>query len=372
MTQSKTGKRVLLLARTLDAGGIERDVSKYARHLRDFGFETYAAVFRAGGMRYEEIIGAGIPVLDLNLTSFRSRSCLEAAQKLRSWVKQNGIQILHAFDVPASIWAVLLKRRIGVPLTISSQLCYRHLSPRSHRVLLPVIDRRADAVFVNCEAIKRHLVQDWKVAASKVLVCHNGFEEEEFRARHAATRDCVVIGTVALLRAEKNLSLLIRAFAKVHRTFPDTRLLIVGEGELRQSLECMAADLQLNGVFSLPGATSRVADSLQDMDVFVLPSCSEAFSNSLLEAMASGCCCVASDVGGTAELIQNGETGLLFASNNEQQLVDALIRTVGDKPLRTRLSERASSFVHKNLTVSVATQKLAALYTDLLSREATS
>jgi glycosyltransferase involved in cell wall biosynthesis len=296
---------------------------------------------------------------------------LEAAQKLRTWVKQNGIQILHAFDVPASIWAVLLKRRIGVPLTISSQLCYRHLSPRSHRLLLPVVDRLADAVFVNCEAIKRHLVQDWKVTANKVVVCYNGFEAEEFRPQNAATKRYVVIGTVALLRAEKNLPLLIRAFAKVHRTFPDTRLLIIGEGELRVSLESLATDLQLNGVFSLPGATPRVADSLQHIDIFVLPSYSEAFSNSLLEAMASGCCCIASNVGGTAELIENEETGLLFASNDEQQLVEALIRTVGDQSLRTGLSERATNFVHKKLTVSVATHRLAGIYSNMLKREAT-
>lgn len=102
--------RVLMVARVLDAGGIERDVSKFARHLGAYGIQPHVACFNPGGMRWREIEKAGIPLVTMPVKSFRSRSAIEGARILRRYVAQCGIQIVHAFDVSADLFCVPLAR----------------------------------------------------------------------------------------------------------------------------------------------------------------------------------------------------------------------------------------------------------------------
>src|SRR6185312_10530777 len=124
------------------------------------------------------------------------------------------------------------------------------------------------------------------------------------------------IGIVCALRREKNLPLLQEAFAKVHASHPEVRLVIIGSGVELNSLQENAGRLGITGAIDFIPATPDVPDWLRKMDIFVLPSYSEAFSNSLLEAMACGCAVVGSRVGGTPELTGSSEErGLLFPSD---------------------------------------------------------
>ena len=86
-------------------------------------------------------------------------------------------------------------------------------------------------------------------------------------------------------------------------------------------------------------ATGQVTTWLRAMDIFVLPSLSEALSNSLMEAMACGCCAVASNVGGNPELVRNGETGLTFEAGDSAGLSAALRALIEDEALRKRFAK---------------------------------
>ena len=105
---------------------------------------------------------------------------------------------------------------------------------------------------------------------------------------------------------------------------------------------------------------------MRALDVFVLPSRSEAFSNALLEAMACGCCPVGSRIGGTPELIRHGERGFLFESGNLRQLVDALVELARNPGLRRNMGAAAAAFVERNLTIEIASERLAGIYRTLL------
>ena len=109
------------------------------------------------------------------------------------------------------------------------------------RALMAVVDRVATGVFVNCQAIAEHLAEDWKVPRKRIHVCYNGCETREFhpngRARPPQLEDAsVVIGTVAVLREEKNLPMLIDAFAELAGVDARARLLMVGSGPLKADL----------------------------------------------------------------------------------------------------------------------------------------
>jgi glycosyltransferase involved in cell wall biosynthesis len=357
---------ILILARSLDTGGIERDVSKFSRHLRPHGIEPHVACFNPGGARWQEIRDAGIPVVTIPVTSFKSKSAVKGALMLRQYIAEKGIRLIHAFDVPADMFAVPLARIWKIPV-LSSQLCYRDLCNLPTRLIMAVLDRMATGVFVNCEGIARHLSVDWGLASRRIHICHNGFEPAEFhstgRIRPAAlTNASTVIGTVALLRPEKNLSLLVDAFAGVHRIDPDSRLVIVGSGPVRCELDRKASELGIAKACLFQEAVTRPAEWMRAMDIFVLPSSSEGFSNSLLEAMACGCCPVASRVDGTPELVTDEKHGILVESGSVREMTDALCHLVRNPEEIKNKAKAAATFAHENFTMRIASARLSAIY----------
>lgn len=362
---------VLLMARELGFGGIERDVSKLARHLPKFGIEPHVACFRPGGIRWREIEAAGIPVLSMPLTSFKSTDVISCARKMKQYLAQHDIKVVHAFDDGTSIFGVSMARILGVPVTLSSQLSYRDRAALRLRMMLAVVDNIATGIYVNCYAISKDLTEKWKVPPGKIHVCHNGFEPDEFhpnnRARPAHLNGAsLVIGTVAVLREEKNIPILIDAFAQVHKADPRAHLLIVGSGPLRQLLQQRIEEYKIKDACTLVEASATPAEWMRAMDVFVLPSRSEAFSNSLLEAMACGCCPVATRVGGSSEMIAHGERGYLVEPCNLQQLVEALHDLTFFPARRESMGKAASLFVRQHLTIDIAASRLAFVYKTLL------
>jgi len=363
--------RVLMVARLLDAGGIERDVSKFARHLSSFGIHPHVGCFNSGGMRWRELENAGIPLVTIPVRSFRSLSAIKGAYVLRQYLVEKNIQIVHAFDLPADLFCVPLTRLFGVTV-LASQLCYRDLFPRHVRWVMPVVDRLAKDVFVNCEGLADHLNIDWKLSRKHIHVCHNGYEVQEFnplgrRRPKDLANASIVVGTVALLRPEKNIGMLIEAFAALHRVDDRARLLIVGSGPQKTELEQKVEELGLTDVCVFQPTVSAPADWMRAIDIFVLPSISEGFSNSLLEAMACGCCPVASRVGGTPELVNNGERGILFEPGNRKELSDALVQLAQHPKEQQRMAANAASFVREHLTIQQASARLAAIYRNLVS-----
>jgi glycosyltransferase involved in cell wall biosynthesis len=361
---------VLMLARVLDAGGIERAVSQFARHLLEQGIQPHVGCFNPGGMRWREIEAAGIPVLPVPVKSFRSKSAIEGARVMRDYIVEQDIRLVHAFDVPADIFAVPLTRVLRVPV-LSTQQCYRDLSPFHIRLIMALIDRMAAGVLVNCEALADHLCSDWKLGRNRIHVCNNGYEPEEFHCDNrkrppALAGASTVIGTVAVLRPEKNLKILIEAFARVHQIDRQTRLVIVGSGPVKAELMRQAASLQVADECIFQDAVSKPAEWMRAIDVFVLSSTTEGSSNSLLEAMACGCCPVASRVGGSPELIRDREHGVLFKSGNVDELTDALVNLVRHPEERQRIAESAAAFAKENLTIRQACKRLADIYRGLI------
>jgi glycosyltransferase involved in cell wall biosynthesis len=175
-----------------------------------------------------------------------------------------------------------------------------------------------------------------------------------------------VIGSVCALRAEKRLDLLLDAFAKVRHLLPGMKLLIVGSGPMLPDLQAQQRRLGLLEDCIFEPATPEVADWMRAIDVFVLPSSSESFPNSPLEAMACGCCVVASRVGGLPELISDQQDGLLFDSGRAEDLVEKLALVIRNKPLREDLARAAVQTAHHSFPMRRTLERTQALYESLL------
>ena len=368
---------ILLTVRELHYGGIQRDVAKIAVMLDRSRFEPHVATYQADGIRVEELKQAGVPVLHIPLTSLKSPSAFTAAMRMRKYVRKHGIRLVHAFDTSA-IFTVPLARMLRVPAVLSSTLGSRKLLDRRSHKQMRWTDRMVDTVVVNCAAMRRHLIDDEHVPGERIELCYNGVGTTEFFPAEAPrngalTKTSLVIGTVCVLRPEKALSLLQEAFSRVRHLDPNMKLIFVGSGSLLASLQENAAQLGIADASVFVPATRDVAPWIRSMDIFALPSYSEAFSNSLLEAMACGCSVVGSRVGGTPELIgSNDERGLLFESGNAADLAEKLSRLITDISLRRYLGTEAAKFARENLTIEIAAERTAAIYEKVLRRKTAS
>jgi glycosyltransferase involved in cell wall biosynthesis len=371
---------VLLMVRELDQGGIERDVAKVAMHIDRSRFEPHVASYNAHGLRFDELRRAGVPMLHVPLQSLISPAAISAAARVSRYIRRHGIRLVHAYDSSAA-FVVPLARCLRVPVVLSSMLGHRTLlDARTHR-LFRMTDRLVDAVVVNCEAMRRHLIEDEKVPPERIELCYNGVDTREFypqeqcRPKEVANAS-LVIGSVCALRPEKALDVLQKAFAHIRHLAPGLKLLIVGSGAELPRLQANSARLDIADATVFVPATPEVARFLRAMDIFVLCSRSEAFSNALLEAMACGCCAVGSRVGGTPELLGpdspgDEERGLLCRPGDAADLAEKLRLLILNPELRDRLRARAVRFASTTLTVEKNVQRTAEIFETMLRRNKT-
>jgi glycosyltransferase involved in cell wall biosynthesis len=232
-----------------------------------------------------------------------------------------------------------------------------------------------DTVVVNCEAMRRHMIDDEHVCSERVALCYNGVDLSHFypgSARKPApvTDATLLIGTVCVLRPEKSVGLLQEAFSRIRHLKAGMKLLIVGSGPELPGLQANGQRLGLeNECFFVP-ATALVRQYLRAFDVFVSSSSSEAFSNAILEAMACGVCAVGSRVGGTPELIGNDERGLLFEPGNADDLAGKLAILIQNEGPRREFAARGAEFARTKLSLESAARRMAEIYEVVLRRKA--
>jgi sugar transferase (PEP-CTERM/EpsH1 system associated) len=187
--------------------------------------------------------------------------------------------------------------------------------------------------------LERYLVDAIGLPAPRITRIVNGVDTERFRPRtsHVPVVGCPFdgaslwcFGTVGRLQAVKHQTLLARAFVRLLERAPELRsrcrLLIIGDGPLRTEIGQILAHAGASDLLWMPGTRNDVPHVLRTFDVFVLPSLAEGISNTILEAMATGLPVIATNVGGNAELIENGRTGILVAPEDVEALATAMLR----------------------------------------------
>lgn len=173
-----------------------------------------------------------------------------------------------------------------------------------------------------------------------------------------------VVGTVGRLTAEKGFDVLLRAAARV----PDIQVVLVGQGPEAEPLRTLAEELGIGDRVRLTGWVRDSREYLVGYDAFALPSHTEGFPLTTLEAMLAGVPVVASDVGGVAEAVHHERTGLLVRPGDVDELAAALQRLVDDADLRRRLATDGQALVKERFTAPTMARRWEELYLEVLSR----
>jgi|HubBroStandDraft_1064217.scaffolds.fasta_scaffold04224_3 glycosyltransferase involved in cell wall biosynthesis len=362
---------VLLMVRELNLGGSERQMAEIAKALDRSRFDPRVGCFRPAGLRADDLRAAGVPIVHFPVPSLAS---VKGALHIAAYIREQNIQLVHTFDTPANLYGVPAARFAGSAVVLSSQRVDRVLWPAWQRHGLRLIDRMVDGIVVNCEFLRRHLRDEEKAPAGLIHLCYNGIDTHAFQAEPNARTDALraaalVVGVVCGLRPEKGLDTLLDAFAAVHGLVPGMKLAIVGSGPCLANLQDRARALGVLRDCIFEPATPRVADWLHAIDIFVLPSLSEALSNSLMEAMACGCCVAASRVGGNPELVTHGETGMLFEPRDAAGLAKVLCMLVRDPDRRSELALNATRLIRSRFSLAAAARRMGEIYSALLPEQ---
>jgi sugar transferase (PEP-CTERM/EpsH1 system associated) len=231
-------------------------------------------------------------------------------------------------------------------------------------------------------ALSRHL-EDYLerqvgVPPHRVSQIYNGVDTGRFRPGQARERiagcpfghaDDFVAGWVGRMDPVKDLPSLLRGFARAtQRAASPLRLVLVGDGPMRQAVERLAEQHGVRERVWLAGERSDVAEIMRGLDCFILPSLGEGISNTILEAMATRLAIVATRVGGNAELIEPGMTGLLVPPGDSDALADALLRYSGDRAMARRHAKAARRVAENRFSLSRMVADYCSLYETALAR----
>lgn len=327
----------------LNRGGLERTVIDLVRTQLASGQRCQVVCLFERGALACELDALGVPVLACGK---RRGFDVRALARARRHVVAHGSRILHTHNAAAHYHAVLATLGLGLR-TINTRHGMGVLDAASRRERLYRLSLRRTAVVATvCEAARRELERGGWPHATRLAAVPNGIDIGRFAPRDEAARERLVaslglpprtrvVGTVGRLNRVKDHAGLLQAFARLRDEVPDAALVVVGDGELRAELAALAATPALAGCVHLLGDRGDVADLLRAFDLFVMSSRSEGYSIALLEACASALPIVATDVGGNAEIVRDGENGLLRPPADPVALADAL-RVLLTDPARAR------------------------------------
>ena len=329
---------VLLLGDTLNVGGTEGQFAEVACGLDRSRWDVHVACVRAEGPLRARLEDVGLQPWSLGPSSFKSPGLVVAMLRLAAYLRRHAVRLVHCFDFYSNVVGVPAARLARTPVVIASQRDMGDLRSRGQQSIHSVALGLATHILVNSEAIAACLAQTRAARHNRLEMVPNGVDLTRFEPVAVPTSgEVTTVATLANLRPEKGLAQLVEAAATVTRRAPRARFVIWGEGALRADLEARIRTLGLTGRVEMRGATREPAQALKQCQIFVLASLSEASSNVVLEAMATGLPVVGTRVGGIPGLVDDHRTGLLVPPDNAPALAEAILRLIEAPAMATEM-----------------------------------
>ena len=257
-------------------------------------------------------------------------------------------------------------RRPAIISTVHSSRVRCSEDRQTLRRLTPLMDR----LIVVSKAID-HKIREEGRAVAPISLIYNGVDLQRYNHQqpcctlheeYLIPADAQIVGVVARLEAEKGHRTLLEAWPLVLAEVPSARLLIIGEGSERDSLEAQVASLGIEDRVVFTGRREDVPAVTAALDVAVLPSYREAQGLSVLEAMALGRPVIASRVGGIPEMIEDGVSGLLVEPHDCDALAAGIVRLLTDHPLADMIAHRGHELVHDRFCIELMVHSISDLY----------
>ena len=382
--------RILLAAKTMGVGGLERIVVGLARELQSRGHAVW--VVSSGGELVDELRRGGTTHVAAPLEITSPIGVAQAARQIRRLIVEQRIDLVHSFSATASV-AINLALRVrgadgldGVRL-VSSPMGLQN-SPRE----LPVttwlrnwfLALGAEQILVISPEIRRHLK---RVGARKQALVDFNFvgldvdvfkptqpgsdDRESVRREFGFPGDAWLVSTIGALHPRKSHELFIEAALTVSGAEPLARFLVIGDGELRSELQLLARARGLGDRLVFTGVRDDVARLLSATDVYVKPGVVEGFIGiTVLEALGLAKPVVAFDTEDVKLALTDGETGLIVPNGDATGLADRIVFLLRHPEVGLRLGDAGQRLVLERFDFGVLAGRLEEFYQGVLERPA--
>jgi glycosyltransferase involved in cell wall biosynthesis len=348
--------KILQVCSAESLGGGERHVIDLTRAMIERGHELHLAVRRDSPL-IDSLANYPIRWYELGL---RNALDIISAQGLANVIRKQRIDVMHAHLARDYIYCGIAARiASGMGTPVGFFITRHHYNAIKSNPMYAWTIGEARALIAVSESVRETLIDSFPHFADRVVTIPNWIDaggsgslgRDEARARFGITKR-MAVGIVGQITQLKRQDLFIKAAAHLikDRYWNDAEFLIVGEpgpndGAYVKQLRQMAEKLGVIDQVRFTGYVDDLPAMLAAFDIIAAPSDNEAFSLALVESMASGCAVVATRVGGMAEIIEDGITGLLIERDNAWSLIAALSRLLTDKRLREKLSSVARASV---------------------------
>jgi glycosyltransferase involved in cell wall biosynthesis len=295
---------------------------------------------------------------------------IPAAAKIRSLLGDGRIELVHANEAHAvtAAWLGGVQRR--VPFVISRRVGY----PIGKGTIARARYNSASCILANSRWVAEQAAASG-ANPEKIQVVYEGVAIPEritleqrliARMRWGVSDDAPLLGCVGVLLPDKGQEFLIRALLEVRKEFPKARLLLAGDGPLNSDLKSLANTLHLNDEVIFPGFVKDVESVYAALDVFLLPSFFEALNNSLLAAMGYAIPSIAFRRGALAEIIEDGQCGLIVSGPDVPEIAEAVAHLLRHREFARTLGEAGRTRVAENFSADRMVEHTLAVYDQLL------
>lgn len=368
--------KVLQFINSFHQGGSERQAVQLTQLLFEDGeFEVFIVCLNNEGVLRSEVEKLGFTDFpEYKLTSFFNANFLKQARNCAKFIRQNNIEIVQTHDFYTNVFGMFAATLAGVKLKIASKRETGSMRSKAQKIVEKLAFSRANAIVANAEAVKNYLVNEG-ISADKINVVYNGLDLERLTPKETnREKICDELGLpnnekarfitlVANLRhTVKNQPLFLKAAQKVLEKYPNSHFVLAGEGELRESLESLAKDLQIEENTHFIGRCTKIPELLSISFACTLTSFNEGFSNSILEYMAAGKPVVATKVGGASEAIIEGETGFLIESDDVESLAEKLTWLLDNEEKADEMGKKGRETVEAKFSCATQLGKTKSLY----------
>ena len=387
---------VLHLIEALGPGGAERLLYTNLKHFDPERIRsTVITVYPHATRWLEPITALGVPVVSLNCRT--TRDIPKGIRTLRTWLRANQPDLIHSHLWAANIIGRIAGRITGVPV-ISSVHSPDH-EPQAwadgpdvsllKRYAVKALDRWTanlgnTRLIAVSDYVRKSACRDLHFSLDAIDLVYNPFDVDLMKTPAGKDRtelwgefglppDSLILLNVARVSRQKGLLDALRALPAIVRQYPSAHLVSVGapaDPRWTAELKREAEALHVADHFHLLGAQSNVVDFLRACDIFVFPTLYEGLGIALIEAMAAGCACVATDIGPIPEVVQNGKDGVLVPPTDPDALARAVCDLLGDPARRSQLGAAAKQTAFSKFQPKEQAERLMRIYESVLGEHA--
>jgi glycosyltransferase involved in cell wall biosynthesis len=369
---------VLLLISSAGFYGAERVTIELAEEMKRRGVDVTLGVFRNRRCPNLEIVEiAEERGIRHRLFECRGRVDPATAMSIRRALREDHIGILHSHEAKSNIYGLL---STAYTRTRTIATCHNWigtgLTIRAYNLVDKLTLRFVTRVAAVSEAVRDEAIR-FGVSPGNVVRVDNSIDHRQFVISDNVSRrireelgiqpDAPVVGTISRLSDEKNIELILEAFARFSSEAPDARLLIVGEGRHRPALESRVRRLGMDDAVMFLGSRRDVPELLSIMNVFVLASRREGLPMVILEAMAAARPVIATPVGAIPTVLTHGESGVLIEGRDPEELTARIRHFVEDPAAGRAVGSKARQVVEDRFSIRRMGDDYLRMYTEALS-----